>query len=212
MARLVLYLTPSGVFVFSCITGATCCHGRGRGPLILIRALAGALIEFPVLVIVVSMPVIVYVTEHGHLLLLLLLFRANRTSVTGMVHYRVQGSRPLSGLHAPSAWGFARSIIDERVIVTAERATKSGPAAIDALQADVRTVQYGIAGRAVARSRAGVACRPVSKVTAALRVVTPNGAAAVVLAAMRGSATRQVMSCVVCCRCQMMHTRTRSVP
>lgn len=150
MARLVLYLTPSGVFVFSCITGATCCHGRGRGPLILIRALAGHLIEFPVLVIVVSMPVIVYVTEHGHLLLLL--FRANCTSITGMVHYRVQGTRPLRGLHAPSAWGFARSIIDERVIVTAERATKSGPAAIDALQADVRTVQDGIAGRAMARS------------------------------------------------------------
>lgn len=52
---------------------------------------------------------------------------------------------------------------------------------MDALQTDVCAVQHGVTGGTVARSRAGVAARPICQVPAVLREIALSRAAAVVL-------------------------------
>lgn len=93
-----------------------------------------------------------------------------------------------------------RAAVHEGVIVAAEGAAKSGAAAMDALQTDVRAVQHGVTGGTVARPRAGVAARPICQVPAVLREIALPGAAAVVL--VHVAATPAQGGCTVLLRCQ----------
>lgn len=77
----------------------------------------------------------------------------------------------------------SRPVVHERVVVAAEGAAEGGPAAVHPLQGHVSAVEDRVAGRAMARPRAGVAGRPVGQVAAAHRVVAASRAAAFLLAA-----------------------------
>lgn len=70
-------------------------------------------------------------------------------------HHQVQRPRPpLPGrpqlLLAMVRGGALGAAVHEGIIVTAEGAAKGGAAAVDTLQADVRAVQHGVTGGAVA--------------------------------------------------------------
>lgn len=126
-------------------------------------------------VVVVLVVVVVDMAEHLGL---------GRSSAPG--HHQVQGAGPpLPGrpqlLLAVVRGGALGAAVHEGIVVAAEGAAEGGAAAVDALQADVRAVQHGVTGGAVAGPRAGVAARPVGQVPAVLREIALPGAAAVVL-------------------------------
>lgn len=102
----------------------------------------GTLRVLPVVVVLVV--VVVDVAEHLGL---------GQSSPLG--HHQVQGPGPplpgqpqllLTVVHG----GALGAAVHERIIVTAEGAAERGAAAVDALQADVRAVQHGVTGGAVA--------------------------------------------------------------
>lgn len=102
----------------------------------------GTLCVLPVVVVLVV--VVVDVAEHLGL---------GRSSPPG--HHQVQGpGPPLPGrpqlLLAAVCGGALGAAVHEGIVVAAEGAAERGAAAVDALQADVRAVQHGVAGGAVA--------------------------------------------------------------
>lgn len=89
------------------------------------------------LIVVVSVAVVVDVAEHSLWLLL---------GAARFVHHRIQRPRPGLGtrFQAVPAGGTARTwtVIHKWIIVTTQRATEGGPAAINPLQGHVSTVEY----------------------------------------------------------------------
>lgn len=130
------------------------------------------------LVVVVSVAMVVDVAEHS----LRLFLRAAR-----FVHHRIQRPRPDlgSGLQtapagcAPRAW----PIVHKGIVVTTQRATEGGPAAVDSLHGHIGAVEHRVAGGAVARPRAGVTGWPVGQVATAFCAVAATRAVALVLPA-----------------------------
>lgn len=90
----------------------------------------------PLLIVVVSVAVVVDVAEHS----LWLFFGAAR-----FVHHGIQRPGPSLGtcLQAVPAGGVSRTwpIIHKWIIVTTQRATESGPAAIDPLQGHISAIE-----------------------------------------------------------------------
>lgn len=159
----------------SCSSDSCHCRYRRR-PLLFVRAADRALGRLRLLVVVVPVSVVVNMAEDSLRLLL---------SAARFVHHRIQRAGPSLWAHlqAVPAGGVALPVVHERVIVTTEGAAEGGPAAVHPLQGHVSAVEDRVAGRAVARPRAGVTGWPVSQVAAAHRVVAASRAAAVLLAA-----------------------------
>lgn len=101
-------------------------------------------------------------------------------------HHQVQGPGPplpgrLQLLLAVVCGGALGAAVHEGIVVAAEGAAEGGAAAVYALQADIRAVQHGVTGGAVAGPRAGVTAWPVGQVPAVLREIALPRATAVVL-------------------------------